>query len=179
MELSLTGDLLAQILSVSKKDTKLPTTLARKYLEVVDPLAIARYLLTKDVAVDLLAQKLRKDPAGTIRALQRMPSTGGARPRRPSAKRAAPARAGKRRRLNTAQSEALKKQVVAFLAKHPWATRKQLTAAVPLKTQAVYRRIMHELQDAGKIVGKGQKSKAVYALAGARKGARRKRTRRA
>jgi len=81
--------------------------------------------------------------------------------------------------LNAAQSDALKQQVVAFLAKHPWATRKQLTAAVPLKTQAVYRRIMHELQAAGKIVGKGQKSKAVYALAGARKGGRRKKTKRA
>jgi len=93
--------------------------------------------------------------------------------------RQVPYRIEELKQLVKQQSEALKQQVVGFLAKHPWATRKQLTAAVPLKTQAVYRRIMHELQAAGKIVGKGQKSKAVYALAGARKGGRRKKTKRA
>jgi hypothetical protein len=166
MELTITGEFVKQVLAASKKDTRLANTLARRYLATIDGGAMASYLLTQDVAVALLADRLRKDPVGTVRALQRMPAAGG----RAARGRVAPgARAGKakRRRLNKAQSQELKRQVKAFLAKHPWATRRQLTRVVPLTTQAVYRRIMQELQDAGEVVCKGKKSKAVYALSGA------------
>lgn len=168
MELTITGEFVKQVLAASKKDTRLANTLARRYLATIDPSAMASYLLTQDVAVALLADRLRKDPVSTIRALQKMPAAGA----RPARGRAAPgARPGKpkRRRLTAAQSEELKSQVKAFLAKHPWATRKQLTRVVPLTTQAVYRRIMHELQAAGEIVCKGKKSKAIYALSGVKR----------
>ena len=63
-------------------------------------------------------------------------------------------------------AQQLKNEVTSFLAKNRWATRKQLTDAVALDTQAIYRRIMTELQQEGLIMSKGEKSKAVYSLKG-------------
>ena len=63
-------------------------------------------------------------------------------------------------------AQQLKNEVTSFLAKNRWATRNQLTDAVALDTQAIYRRIMTELQQEGLIMSKGEKSKAVYSLKG-------------
>lgn len=173
MELTITGDLAKQILTASKKDGRLAEALARQYLSAIDPGAMAAFLLTHDVAMALLAERLRKDPVSTIRALQGLPGRRGRAPVSGTRRKAGRAGGRRRKRLTAGEVAQLKAQVKTFLARMGWATRKQLTGAVALETQAIYRRIMGELQQAGDVVSRGEKSKAEYAL----KGAQRKRTR--
>jgi len=169
MELTITGDLAKQILTASKKDSRLAEALARQYLGAIDPGAMAAFLLTHDVAMALLAERLKQDPVSTIRALQGLPERRGRVPR-PTARRGTGRTGGRRRRrLTASEVEQLKAQVKTFLARRGWATRKQLTGAVKLETQAIYRRIMGELQQAGEVVSRGEKSKAEYALKGGKK----------
>ena len=52
----------------------------------------------------------------------------------------------------------------AFLKANGWSSRRELSAAVKLDTQAKYRRIMGELQEEGVVVVKGEKALAVYGL---------------
>jgi hypothetical protein len=166
MELTITGDLAKQILSASKKDSRLAEQLASQFLTSIDPHAMAAFLLTREVAVSLLADRLRRNPVATIKSLQKLPGRGR-RPvgRKKAAAAGTPTRGRKRRRrLTAADVEALKGQVRSFLSKNGWSTRKQLNQAVDLGTQAIYRRIMLELQQAGEVVSKGEKSKAVYGL---------------
>jgi len=177
MELTVTGDLAKQILTASKKDSKLAEALARQYLTSVEPQAMAAFLLTQEVATSLLAARLRKNPIATIQSLQRLPARTArttrpkkAGPRRATRKAVVRPRQGRRRRLSTAEVEQLKSQVKSFLVGQRWATRKQLTESIALDTQAIYRRIMTELQQEGVIVSKGEKSKAVYALKAGRRG---------
>jgi hypothetical protein len=159
------------------KDEKLAKALARQFLSTIEPSAMAGFLLEEEVAVALLAARFQKDPERTIQELQALqgvaPAQGATRRGRPPGrptKRAAAAvgrkRGARRRRLKAAQVEQLKAQVRAYLAKHRWATRKELTAAIDLPTQAIYRRIMTELHKAGDIISKGEKAKRVYALKG-------------
>lgn len=171
MELTITGEFAERILATSKKDSRLAQALAERYLEAVDATAMARFLLTRAVAASLLAERLKKDPAGTIRLLQRLPAASGARRaplRKVAVSVAAPKPAKrKRQRLGEGESDRVKNQVRAFLAKHPWATRKDLQRAAHLPTQAIYRRIMGELQRSGEVVSKGRKATVAYALKGA------------
>ena len=170
MELTITGDLAKQILTASKKDGRLAEALARQYLGAIDPGAMAAFLLTHDVAMALLAERLKKDPVSTIRALQGLPERHGRAPRSATRRKAGRTTGGRRRkRLTSGEVEQLKAQVKTFLARRGWATRKQLTGAVALETQAIYRRIMGELQQAGDVVSRGEKSKAEYALKGGKK----------
>lgn len=157
------------------KDEKLAKALARQFLSTIEPSAMAGFLLEEEVAVALLAARFQKDPERTIQELQALqgaaPAQGAKRRGRPPGrptKRAAVGRkrGARRRRLKAAQVEQLKDQVRAYLAKHRWATRKELTAAIDLPTQAIYRRIMTELHKAGDIISKGEKAKRVYALKG-------------
>lgn len=168
------------------KDDKLAKALARQFLSTIEPSAMAEFLLEEEVAVALLAARFQKSPEQTIQELQMLQGIAPAKPvkrrgRPPGrpAKRAAAAvgrkRGAKRRRLKATQVEQLKGQVRAYLAKHRWATRKELTSAINLPTQAIYRRIMTELHDAGDIISKGEKAKRVYALKGKATG--RKKTR--
>lgn len=170
-----------------ERDDKLARALARQFLSTVDAALMAEYLLEEEVAVALLAARFRKNPEQTIQDLQAMQGAGAPVRRRAKGK-GAPAvrpvvgkkRGAKRYRLNAAKVAELKAQVRAHLAKQRWATRKELTAVVDLPTQAIYRRIMTELQEAGDIISKGEKAKRVYALKGARvDGGRGKKTKKA
>ena len=69
MDLTLTGDIANQIITLTKKDSKLALALARQFLSSVEPLAMARYLLTREVAASLLAARISKNPELTLRQL--------------------------------------------------------------------------------------------------------------
>jgi hypothetical protein len=177
MELTITSDFAKHLFTRSKKDVKLARVLARQFLNSVEPRAMAQFLLRPEVAEELLASRVMQNPERTLKELQALEGEKPERKTKRKAKRkakrlgrprvakkrAAPARRG---RLSREQSESLKEQVKTFLARHRWSTRKELTAVVDLSTQAVYRRIMGELIEAGLVVSKGEKSKTVYALKG-------------
>ena len=177
MQLTITGDFVKQLLEASPKNSDLPAQLAGQLLASIDQSAMAAYLLTKEAAVSLLAERLQTDAAGTIKALQGLPSREdeAPKPARRGRKKAATAvkpraskpRAkgkGKRQRLSAEQAEDLKGQVRAFLKANGWSSRRELSAAVKLDTPAKYRRIMGELQEEGVVVVKGEKALAVYGV---------------
>jgi hypothetical protein len=174
MELTITSDFAKHLFTRSKKDAKLARVLARQFLNSVEPRAMARFLLRPEVAEKLLISKVMQNPEQTLKELQaleggrpeRKAKRKAKRPGRPrlTKKSATPVRRRRRGRLSREQSESLKEQVKTFLARHRWSTRKELTAVVDLSTQAVYRRIMGELLEAGVVVSKGEKSKTTYAL---------------
>ena len=177
MQLNITGDFIQKVLETSPKDSDLPTQLAGQLLASIDQTAMAAYLLTKEAAVTLLAERLKCDPVGTVEALQELPAReeDAPEPARRGRKQAATvakprerkprAKAnGKRQRLTAEQAADLKDQVRVFLKANGWSTRKELTAAVALNTQAIYRRIMGELQKEGTVVAQGTKATAVYGV---------------
>ena len=181
MQLNITGDFVKQLLEASPKNSDLPVQLAGQLLASIDQNAMAAYLLTKEAAVSLLAERLQTDAAGTIKALQGLPgredeapkpvrrgrkkTATAAKPQAPKGKAKGKGKGkGKRQRLTAAQAEDLKGQVRAFLKANGWSSRRELSAAVKLDTQAKYRRIMGELQEEGVVVAKGEKALAVYGL---------------
>ena len=172
MDVPITGDFVRQILAT--KNARLARALAGQFLAAIEPSALAGFLLTRDVALGLLADRLRRDPGGTIRVLIKLPGRrgslralrGASSPALPRPGRGAPGRK-RRKRMTQAEVADLKGQVKAFLAKHRWATRRQLTQVVDLPTQAIYRRIMEELQNEGHVISRGIKANVTYALKGA------------
>lgn len=164
MDLTLSGDIARQIIMLTKKDSKLALALARQFLSTVEPLAMARYLLTQDVATSLLAKRISKSPERTLRQLQRLADGEDA-----SRSRRAVRRGGrrKRHRLTAEEVQRIKSEVRAFLGRQPWSNRKQVKAVVSFPSLAAYNRIMTELRHEGVIQARGEKSKTVYALKGA------------
>lgn len=199
MQFTITGDFAKALLSSAKKDRNLARSLAQQFCRTIDLQTIGAYLITPEVAMNLLMERLTKDPEGTVTELQRMESgvrpakqTGarGRRPGRPAMNKIpgrrgrpagsknvrlatspkAPRGKGRRLRLNRTEVELLKATVQQYLNQHPWSTRMQIVRAANLPTQAIYNRVMGELRKQGKVVAQGQKAKAVYALKGAKAG---------
>jgi hypothetical protein len=171
MDLTLSGDIAKHIITMTKKDNKLAEAMAREYLKTIPEPAIADYLLTQDVVLSLIADRLHKNPELTLRQLQDLAVGKAARaPRgRGPIRRAVKKAAGRKRvRLSGDQVEGLKSKVRSFLGGHPWSNRKQLFAAVRFPSLAVYNRILGELRESRVVQSKGEKSKTVYALFGAK-----------
>ena len=140
MDLTLTGDIAKQIITLTKKDSRLALALARQFLTTVEPLAMARYLLTPDVATNLLAQRIAKNPEQTLRQLQGL--TGHPVVARAAAKRPGRPARRKRHRLTVDEIQRIKSEVRGFLGRHPWSNRKQIGDAVAFPSLAAYNRIM-------------------------------------
>ena len=178
MDITLSGEMATHLATTLKKDSKLARALAWQFLATVDKEAMAGYLLSGDVALELLTERLRTDPSRTVRELARIANGEPARPKRgrprgrPSQRSEAAAAKTKRvkrrrKRLSAAQAERLRTQVQTFLEQNPWSSRKQLADAVAFPSEGLYNRIMGELKKAGTVVQKGEKSKAAYAVKGA------------
>jgi hypothetical protein len=165
MELMIKGDFAKQLLAQAKNDRGLAEALARQYVASVDPSALRAYLLTPQVALGLLTDRLRKQPEQTLVALLKLPE-GKAVARR--ARAAAPAKRPQRQRLSAERIEQIKDHVRRFLAAHPWSNRKQIATTAGIPTPAIYNRIISELKQAGLVVAKGQKAKTVYAVKGSK-----------
>jgi hypothetical protein len=163
MDLTLSGDIAKQIITLTKKDSRLALALARQFLSSIEPLEMARYLLTPEVATNLLAQRIAKNPEQTLRQLQSLTTQPVARPAARKAGR--PARR-KRHRLTTDEIQRIKSEVRGFLGRHPWSNRKQIGDAVAFPSLAAYNRIMGELRREHAIQAQGEKSKTVYAVKG-------------
>lgn len=88
MELMISGDFANRILSLLKKDKRLATSLAGEWLARVDNTSIAQYLLTRDIAVELLAARLVSSPERTVKELQAL-AAGDAVEAAPAPQRAA------------------------------------------------------------------------------------------
>jgi hypothetical protein len=167
MDLTLSGEITARVLSLVKNDGGLARHLAGQFLASIDRQAMASYLLSGELALDLLTRRLKTNPEQTVRDLNGL--AGGARVARPGrVRKAAEPRGGKRvkrrKRLSAVQAERLRAEVRSFLARKPWSSRKQLTEAVAFPSQAIYHRIMGELKTSGEVVQKGEKSKTTYAV---------------
>jgi hypothetical protein len=170
MDLTLSGEMTAHVLTMAKKDNRLARRLAEQFLAAVDKQAMAAYLLSGDVALELLAQRLRTHPERVVHELAQLadgqPAARG-RGRRAGEPTTRGRRGGRqRRRLGAGQAEQLRARVLAFLAKRPGSSRKQLTAAVEFPSLAIYNRIMGELKKAGEVKQKGGRSKSTYAVMG-------------
>jgi hypothetical protein len=178
MDLAITGVLAKQLLSMSKKDPQLAQALALQYLDSIDKVSMARYLLSGEIALKLLVERFALNPEKTVRDLQALPERkpGARRGRKPKALEIVKAepvakrgRRGRRRhRLSADQVEGIKAQVITFLKRQPWSTRKAISKAVDFPSLALYNRIIGELKNSGEVIQKGQKAKALYALDGRR-----------
>ncbi len=178
MDLTLTGELAQHLITMTRKDGKLAEAMARQYLKAVPTTQIADYLLTPEVALRLLAERLRKNPELTLRQLQALAGLGAPRgPRAARGARPTKARAGKRIRLSASEVDSLKGKVRTYLGRNPWSNRKQLFGAVAFPSLAVYNRILGELRESGEVQADGEKSKTRYALRGAKAGKAAKATR--
>lgn len=184
MQLTLTGSLAKQLADRTKGDRQLAMTLAAELLAQRDPMSVARYLLDRNTALALIADRLQNAPQQTLRELGDLPARtpghtrqkrtrGAAKPAAKPARAAGAghraAKAGGRLRLSSAQIEALKVAVRGFLARHGWATRKQISEAARLPTPSIYNRVMNELQGTGEVKARGEKAKRVYGLKGGAK----------
>jgi len=191
MELTLSGTFAQKLLSRATNDKGLVRELAKELIVQKDPLAMAHFLLTEEVVVELLVERLKKTPEQTLRQVEQLQPRDGAAPWRRAAKsarrkkngrkqpgrkktakkRAKTARKAKgtpapkrRRRLSKQQIERLKQRVVEFLREHGWASRKQVIEGAGIPTPSIYSRVMGELREAGKVKAKGDKAKRLYAL---------------
>jgi hypothetical protein len=184
MNLVVSDALAKEILRLGRSDAKLLRALAADWIDRIDPAALYPFLLGDGIAVDLLAQRLKKDPDRTLAALERIeggkhvagPGRRGPKAAKkykaakaPKAAKVALRRAGKgkRVRLSKPQVEKLKAAVVAFLGSHPWTTRKAISEAARIPTPSLYNRLIAELRADKRLVSKGEKAMRVYALAGA------------
>jgi len=186
MNLTLSGEFAKHILNLTRKDEKLAEAFAQQLLGTVNPVVLANYLLTGETVESLLTNRIQKYPEATLNELNELLNAPAARtPQRrgrtaqptsrrktgqskakPGAHAAKAVRGRKRNRLAPGQVEKLKADVKAFLTKHSWATRKQITTAVHFPSLAAYNRIMGELREAKVITSQGQKAKTIYALKG-------------
>ncbi len=183
MDLTLSGEFAKHILSLTKKDSKLAHALAHQFLNSIEPAALAEFLFTTEVAIDLLAERIKNNPEAALRELQDLPlgipvSRRGRRPgkllsrlgRKPAAGKGKGSaikigkKRRKRQRLTPEKVEQLKNQVRFFLNRKPESTRKQIINAVPFPSVANYNRIIAEMKEAGAISSQGEKSKTVYRL---------------
>jgi len=176
MDFTVSDDLARQILALTKTDSSLATALAQQLLKTIEPQALHAYLLTPEVALNLLTQRLKKQPERTLEELSRLAQRVGRRATaRGDGARRGPAasavrktrRYRKRQRLSPEELGKMKSEVTSFLARHPWANRKQITEAARIPTQAIYNRIIAELKHAGQVISRGEKSKTVYSIKGA------------
>lgn len=171
MDLVLRGELADSFLSTVKKgDSNWAQSLAKQWFNSVELEALSMYLLDSDHAVSLLADRLKKDPQGTLKALDKMPPRQETTRRRgrPSKNRSPlntdKGRVIKRRKRLTAEELAgFKKQIVSFLNQNPWSSRNQITTAVKIPSAALYNRIISELKSEKALVAKGKRSKTLYA----------------
>ena len=194
MNLTIEGDLANRLFVLLKKDRTLARSFAHQWANKISPNDLHSYLLTQDAATDLLVLLLQKAPEKTLADLHALAEgkakkaappekkasprkkRGPGRPRKvkakparkaatkPARKAAAKAKTGARIRLTAEQAQAAKDKITKYLRKNAWATRKELTAAADLPTQAAYMRVVRELLDADKITAKGERSKRVYGL---------------
>ena len=166
MELMIKGEFAKHLIAQARKDRALAHALAREYVATVDPLALRAYLLSRSVALELLADRLHRHPEQTYGELSKLatraPRRGTSEPRRAPTPR-------KRQRLTAARVEQIKAQVCKYLAAHPWSNRKKIAAAGGIPTPAIYIRIMGELREAKRVVARGKKAKTVYAIASTKK----------
>ena len=186
------GETASYIVTSLKKDDRLAKAIARDFVDGVDLQALASYLVPSDVAVELLMKRLQNDPAATLADLNRLaagktvratrkakakrPGRKPARGRKAAAKPKAPARkkakggkaGGARKRMSPAQAQEVKQKIIDFLAKNPWASRRQIADVAGLTSMAVYTRLIGELRDGKKVISRGTKAKMVYALTGAK-----------
>lgn len=168
MELTISGEFAQKLIGLLKKDKALAQSMAADWVERVDPPAMAAYLLTPEVAVQLLASRLVSEPGRTLEELSALAAARGSRRKRGQAA----ARKGKqevaapqRRRLTARQIAGLKKRIVAFLGGVQAASRKQIIEAARVPTPALYNRVMGELREEGLVASEGIKARAVYFLA--------------
>jgi hypothetical protein len=179
MDLILTGDLARHVLAMTKNDKRLARIMARELLAGIDRKVMAAYLLTDDLALDLLALRLSADLDTTLAELEqlatgKLPSrrTARARRARPVAKKQA--RPKKRAHVTATQVAAIKTRVQAVVRKGP-ASRNQICSAVKFPSVSVYNRIMGELRTAGVVIAKGKRGKTVYVRGKAKRATRRSR----
>ncbi len=161
MELMIKGEFAKHLIAQARRDRALAHALAREYVATVDPLALQAYLLSRNVALELLADRLHRHPEQTFSELSKLasraPKRAASQPRRAPAPR-------KRQRLTSARIEQIKAQVCKFLAAHPWSNRKKITAAGGIPTPAIYIRVMGELRKGKRVIARGSKAKTVYAI---------------
>jgi hypothetical protein len=173
VDLILTGDVARRVAAMTKNDKRLARMMARELLASLDRTVVAAYLLTDDVALDLLALRLAADLETTLADLEQL-AAGGSPSRRPArARRARPvaaktqaqaqAKPRKRVHLTTAQVAEIKTRVQVVLKAGP-ASRKQICRVVKFPSISTYNRIMGELRGDHVIVVEGERGKAVYTL---------------
>jgi hypothetical protein len=194
MELTLTTDLLKELVAQGTFNEKFATTIAHAILEAKDPVALARYILSHEVAIGLLTERLVSDPEGTVQELAALPdrnvfvhsSPNGKRRGRPP-KGATVTKAvgrprgrprkngfavaevddsamGKRVRLDDKQLSKMKERIREYLKDHPESCKKDIIKAAKVPTAAIYNRLMAELKEAKELAVKGDKRSAVYSL---------------
>ncbi len=179
MNLMFSGDFAKHLLAMTKKDDKLAYAMARQFVSSVEPSSIASYLLTVDVAIELLATRIKKNPVRTIEDLQTLPTleipletTRRKKPGRPARTtrvlKDTPVKRRKRRRLSAAQIDKIKNAISVFLKQHPGSNRKQIVEAVSFPSVAAYNRIMSERKKDKNIISQGEKSKTRYTIKGIR-----------
>jgi hypothetical protein len=179
MQFTLTDSLLNQLIKLKTFDKSLSTALAADLLDLKEPLSMAQFLLTREVALELLAGKLMEAPARTLRTLEAMPDRTAGPPRRRPGKQSRRAKrtkaprsrvtrakakqsSNKRIRLTPGQTEKLKERIQAFLRANPGSSRKEILRAAKIPTEAVYNRVMGELREAGVVTVKGERRFARY-----------------
>lgn len=193
MELTLTGPLANRLYDLAKDDPDLARALAQQFIDQVEPSALYGYLLDHETIISLLTTMLQQNPEQTLTDLQLLaagkkatapsaakihapaaaPARTKAKPQarktkakaKPAAKKAK-AQSGGRRRFTKDDVEAIKDKLSAFLQTEGWVTRRQLESVVEIPTQALYRRVIGEMREEGRIVSKGQKAKTVYSAPG-------------
>lgn len=182
MELVVNEDFTRKLLAYTKIDDRLAMALAQQILSTSFPAELAYYLLTPDIALRLLTERIQKFPAQTIRDIEKLPQINS-NPRG----RKAPPRIGwnrstvadrskavggkrhKRKHLRSEEVDKIKNKIKSFLAQHPWSNRKDITAAADIPSMAIYNRIISELKDSKTVIAFGEKARTTYALKGTSK----------
>jgi outer membrane biosynthesis protein TonB len=132
MELMISGDFAEKILSLLKKDKGLATSLAGEWLERVDNAAIAEYLLTREIATDLLASRLVTAPEQTVEELQALAAGKTVKAAPVKARRKATRKAAKKATKKATAKKATKKATAKKTTKK--AAKKATKKAVAKKT---------------------------------------------
>ena len=72
MDITISGEFAQRIMALTRKDRALALAFAQQLMASVEPAAISRFLLTREAALALLTERLRKHPEQTLAELRRL-----------------------------------------------------------------------------------------------------------
>lgn len=178
MDIELSGNVAKQVIALSQEDIQLAESFAKQIMDRADRAALVAYLITDNILLNLLAEKIKVDPVKVLKEIQAIPprttdtgnerstqtTKGKMKSKATKKKPHASSKSIQRKRLGSESKRLLMSQLLDYLGRSPGSSRKQIRSEVRFTSTSTYNRTMAEAQEQGWVVSKGNKAMTVYFL---------------